>query len=289
MIDGYQLISVVGTGGMSIVFRARNQATGQLVALKLASAASEGPCERSVLENEAQMLGRVDSPHVPTLVAYGRDKSIDRSYVAMSLVEGPTLANVVDETGPLDPGRGLAVLRQLAGALCAVHGAGIVHRDAKPSNLIMSTTADGQEHLVLIDFGLACPIVTADRHAPIVGTPRYMSPEQLRGGPADPRNDLFSLGCTARELLAGPTSLRRQVTAAAFGRLDSLLLPTHIPSSLRWALCDLDRRLLHPSIEGRPPTSRSVATELKALETAYQHSRQARTPVAPALGMSACA
>ena len=198
----YRLIRDLASGGMGEVWEAVDERLQRRVAVKVlhprtASRASA----RDLLRAEAAHLAQVSHPNVLTVLDYGEDN--DLAFLVMELVEGMTLAELVARDGAMAPERVRVILVQLAGALEAAHAAGIVHRDIKPANVILAQ--DGT--VKLSDFGIAVP-VGSDLRAQvgeILGTTRYLSPEQALGDAVTVRSDLYSLGVLAHELLCGRT------------------------------------------------------------------------------------
>ncbi|MGH1340648.1 MAG: protein kinase domain-containing protein [Nannocystales bacterium] len=201
----YELIERLGEGGMGEVWRARSKHHG-LVALKLLrrSLARVPSCQRRFLR-EARATQAISNPGV--VVTYDVGTCQDgRPFIAMELVEGRTLRDVIDADGPLDWARACSIWTQVAAGLAAAHEQGIVHRDIKPSNIIVHQDDDGREHCTVIDFGLVRALgVDASTEltttGQLIGTPSYISPEALRGVGPDTRSDQYSLGCVMYETL----------------------------------------------------------------------------------------
>jgi serine/threonine-protein kinase len=197
---GYRIEELIGRGGMGVVYRAYDLRLKRTVALKLVApdlALDERFRARFVRETELAMA--LEHPNVvPVHDAGDLD---DRLYLAMRLVEGTDLRALLRAEGPLEPARALAICRQVAAALDAAHARGLVHRDVKPSNVLL----DADEHVYLADFGLSR--LVADGSPQLdgrsVGTPAYFAPEQLDGEQVDGRADLYSLACLLFECLAG--------------------------------------------------------------------------------------
>ncbi|MFJ9183316.1 bifunctional serine/threonine-protein kinase/ABC transporter substrate-binding protein [Streptomyces anulatus] len=189
-IGGHRLLGRLGAGGMGVVYLGRTDA-GALAAIKVILPEHAGDEDfRTRFRREAEAAGRVDSPWAVSVTA--ADTEAERPWLATEFVPGPTLSDIVARRGPL-PVRSVTVLgRLLARALAAVHAAGLVHRDVKPGNVLL--TAGGPR---LIDFGIAR---TADATALtatglVVGTPGFLPPEQASGNTGGPAGDVFSLGC----------------------------------------------------------------------------------------------
>lgn len=198
----YDLIDQVGAGAMGSVWRARDLRTGELVAVKVLGAHDSGMLLRFVREQSV----RIAHPHVVAPTGWAAEDH--RVVFAMDLVRGGSLEALRAEHGPLPPSYVAVLLDQLLQALEAVHAAGVVHRDVKPANLLLEP---GGPHLRLGDFGVAVVLddVRLTRGPGVVGTDRYMPPEQAAGAAPDPRQDLYAAGIVAAELLGGrPGPLR---------------------------------------------------------------------------------
>jgi serine/threonine protein kinase len=207
----YEILSLLGAGGMGEVFRARDTRLGRDVAVKvLPDHLRDDPKALARFESEARAVAALSHPNILALFDVGEASGV--RYAVTELLEGETLRALLLR-GPVPVRRALDVARPLADALAAAHAEGIVHRDLKPENVFL--TRDG--HVKLFDFGLArhfvAPLAPEETHSPtapvltdagtVLGTVAYMSPEQARGLPADHRSDQFSLGVVLYEMLAG--------------------------------------------------------------------------------------
>ncbi|WP_083983904.1 serine/threonine-protein kinase [Actinomadura hibisca] len=193
----YRLLSVVGRGGMGTVWRAHDEALHREVAVKevlLHEALSDEEREQRHQRTlrEARASARLNHPGVVTVHDVVDEGG--RPWIVMELVQARSLQEVLDEDGPLPPGRAAAIGRQVAGALRAAHAIGILHRDVKPANVLIT----GEDRAVLTDFGIAqiAGDATLTRTGLIMGSPAYMSPERVNGDPALPASDLWALGAT---------------------------------------------------------------------------------------------
>ena len=232
MVDGtpfgrYRLIELLGRGGMGEVWRAFDTETQRVVALKLLSAqlASDPQFEQR-FRREAFAAAGLAEPHVVPIHQFGE---IDgRLYVDMRLIEGRDLESILKD-GPLEPGRAIWIIDQIASALHAAHRIGLVHRDVKPSNILIAE----DDFAYLIDFGIARAVgeTKLTGTGSVIGTWAYLAPERLTSGQADPRADIYALTCVLHECLTGSqpfpsTSLEQQIAA-------HVSMPPPRPSALR--------------------------------------------------------
>jgi serine/threonine protein kinase len=201
---GYQIIELVGAGGMGLVYRAEQRILGRTVALKvIRPEIAESGDYRSRFLREARFAAAVDHPHVVSVFDAGEQDG--RLYLTMQWVDGTDLGTLIEREQRLAPDRTVLIGVQLAGALQAVHDAGLVHRDVKPSNVLVRDMG-GQDYAYLTDFGIAKAPAAQDsltRTGWVIGTPGYLSPEQVRGQAPGPRSDLYALGCVIFEALTG--------------------------------------------------------------------------------------
>ena len=202
-IGGYEIRGVLGEGGMGVVYLAEDVKLGRAVALKaVAPRHLDDPARRERLRREARAAASLHHPGIATVFAL--EEIDDHLYIAGEYVPGETLRDELNR-GPLEPLRAVDTALSVAHALAAAHDAGIVHRDLKPENLMRTPTGE----VKILDFGLARlhngtgsdAGLTAD--GTVLGTPAYMSPEQIRGAVVDARSDLFSLGVILYELVTG--------------------------------------------------------------------------------------
>jgi Tol biopolymer transport system component/predicted Ser/Thr protein kinase len=260
-IHSYEILELLGAGGMGEVYRARDKTLGRDVALKLLPYEMSGDVERlRRLEREARMLASLNDPRIATL--YGLEEYDGQRFLVMELVPGQTLAERV-RTGALAARDALDICRQIAEGLEAAHDAGIIHRDLKPANV--KVLPDGR--VKLLDFGLAKVLETPamgeptrpgtdwTREGVIVGTPAYMSPEQARGQAVDRRTDIWAFGCCLYETLCGRAAFSGKTTSDTLVAVldrepDWGALPDRVPARIRQLLqrClnkDAHHRLQH--------------------------------------------
>ncbi len=200
-LAGCRLDDILGTGASGAVYLGRHLMLDIPVAVKILPLPSAGWREEDVqrFERGARAAARVAHPNVVQVLHAGREGNV--CFLVQRFVEGRTLKSHMDDDGPLDPPLAWRVLREIGAGLAAVHDQGIVHRDVKPANIIV--TASGKP--LLTDFGFARPVGVGDisSESALLGTPYYMSPEQCEGRPLDGRADLYALGATVYHALAG--------------------------------------------------------------------------------------
>ena len=219
-LAGYRLETLVGRGGMGVVYRAYDLALERPVALKiLAPELAEDERFRERFLRESRLAASIDHPNI--VPVYDAGEVAGELYIAMRYVDGAELKQLLAD-GPLPEGAGVAIAAQIAAALDAAHARGLVHRDVKPSNVLV--TADG--HVYLADFGLTRRL--SDQAAGFeaglsLGTPAYVAPEQIEGKEVDGRADQYSLACLLHECLTGVTPFARSTEAAVlFAHLEEV-------------------------------------------------------------------
>ena len=222
LLAGYRLEAQIGSGGMAVVFRARDERLGRLVALKvLAPALTADAAFRRRFMAESRAAATVDDPHIIPIYEAGEANGV--LFIAMRFVPGGDLRGVLEREGPLAPARALAFIAPVASALDAAHGAGLVHRDVKPANILVDARASRPEHVYLSDFGVskgAVSSVSLTGAGHFVGTPDYSAPEQIQGLAVDGRTDQYALACVTYELLTGLVPFERdQGMAVLFAHL----------------------------------------------------------------------
>ena len=221
-IAGYRLEERIGQGGMAVVFRARDERLGRLVALKILAPALAGDAEfQRRFISESRAAAAIDDPHIVPVYAAGEADGM--LFIAMRYVAGGDAQSLLNREGPLPPDRVAAIISPVAWALDAAHHAGLVHRDVKPSNMLMDVQPGRPDHVYLSDFGLSKAVASTSgmtRAGMVMGTLDYISPEQIAGKPVDGRTDQYALACSAFELLAGSPPFRRdEPTAMIYAHL----------------------------------------------------------------------
>ena len=244
----YELVDLMGSGGMGSVWRVWDHRDRRYVAAKVLGQADAA----SLLRFLREQSHRVQHPHVVTPMSWAGED--DRVLFTMALVRGGSVATLVGDHGALPASWAGTLLDQLLDALGAVHAAGLVHRDVKPSNLLLEPTGTRRPHLRLSDFGLAIA-VHLDRltlAGQVVGTPGYLAPEVLTGAPPDPRQDLYAAGRAAAAMLLGaPVPAETPVADEP---------PPGCPNRLWWIIRSLSE--LDPA--QRPPSAAAARAALQA-------------------------
>ena len=202
----YELGSVVGSGGMSVVYSATDTLLGREVAVKmLRSELARDANFRERFRREAQNAGRLNHPAIVAIYDTGETLHDGQStpYIVMELVKGRNLKDIVADGGPLSPDEAATTLIPVCEALQVSHDAGIVHRDIKPANVMITNTGV----VKIMDFGIARALDDVTSHmtqtSAVIGTAQYLSPEQARGKPVDGRSDLYALGCLMYDIMVG--------------------------------------------------------------------------------------
>ena len=263
-IGPYRIVEKLGSGGMGEVFKARDDRLGRWVAIKRIRPGKDGGDEtRERFQREARATAQLNHPAIVHVYDIFRDGESD--CIVMEYVEGPTLQTLVQEK-PLDPMRAAALGRQIAEGLSEAHSKGILHRDLKTENVIV--TPDG--HAKILDFGLAKPLIDDGLDAgltgkgQLVGTSRAMSPEYVGGDEVDERADLFALGVLLYEVVTCHSPFK---ALNALATLKQVIVHHQRPAIERnpevsQELSDLIDRLLEKMPADRPQTAREVAEEL---------------------------
>jgi eukaryotic-like serine/threonine-protein kinase len=205
----YEIVKKIGEGGMSFVYLAKDVATRERYAIKvLSSSLSQDENAMARLRREAVLGMRLEHPNICHIIRLGETED-GLVYVVMPFVDGEILADRTNRRGQLPLAEVVPLLKDMATGLHVAHELKIVHRDLKPENVMVCKRPDGTDYAVVMDFGLAkerkagAELQKLTATGIILGTPEFMSPEQLRGKPLDPRTDIYSLGLMTYEMLTG--------------------------------------------------------------------------------------
>jgi eukaryotic-like serine/threonine-protein kinase len=276
----YEVLSVIGEGGMGRVYRGRDTKLHREVAIKVLPEDVAGDPERVArFEREARTLASLNHPHIAQI--YGTEQSGDTHALVMELVEGEDLSQRITR-GPIAWHEAEPIVRQIAEALEAAHEQGIVHRDLKPANIKL--TRDGV--VKVLDFGLAKAVDNAQEASPVsatitspaavtkagivLGTAAYMSPEQAKGRPADKRSDVWAFGCVLYEMLTAKRAFPGDdvidtLAAVVRGEPDLAALPADVPADIR-------KLIAKCLIKDRKQRVSDIAVARYALESADRHT-----------------
>ena len=282
----YEILSPIGAGGMGEVHRARHVKLRREVAIKVLPPEFAGDSGRLArFEREARTASALNHPNIVTIHDVAEQDGT--TYIAMELVDGRTLRDIIAD-GPMPIDRIVRLASQIADGLAKAHAAGIVHRDIKPANVMVN----GDELVKILDFGLAKPLTTPEGQEPagplttetrpgvIIGTPHYMSPEQLSGDHVDHRSDQFSLGVVLYEMVGGKLpfdgpSVRAIISAILVNPPPPLKqLRSDAPPDLEQII----RRCLEKDPERRFQSTADVATALRLHGERRAHTM--RSPIA---------
>jgi serine/threonine-protein kinase len=290
----FEITGVLGEGAMGIVYLARDPHIERQVAVKTIRAEGGVGLARPEAEfrflKEAKLAGRLQHPHIVTIYEVGKDEDV--FFIAMEYVQGEPLNRYLGTRGAFSLGERVEIIRQVAQALEHAHARGVIHRDIKPGNILI-----GREGGVKVaDFGIG-KLLTAGatemtRTGQLIGSPAYMSPEQIRGEKLDGRSDLFSLGVVFFELLTGSRPFPGDsITTLVYQILhteprDPLELRGDLPPAAR----DVFARLLAKAPEKRPANAREFISEIRRIESRIRESEQThRLVVAPGVAGAALA
>jgi serine/threonine-protein kinase len=272
----YRIDSLIAAGGMGEVWRATDEVLGRVVSVKFLHpqfASDESFLERML--REARAASAINHPGVVAVYDFGRtdpEDAVPTSYIVMEHVDGPSLSQVLTE-GPLGVDKSLTILEQTAAALHAAHLAGVVHRDVKPGNIIMSPSG----HVKLTDFGIARSqdTSTITDSGSITGTATYLSPEQASGEKATEASDLYSLGVVIYSCLSGDVPFTRDgPVAIALAHLKDP--PPPLPEEIPTGVSELVMSLLE-----KQPNDRPVDAEAVSAQAALLRGHNLTEPVPP--------
>jgi serine/threonine protein kinase len=262
-VGPYHLLSPLGHGAMGIVFRARREPDGESVAVKILRDELAGDqLYRHRFEREARIASEVSHEHIVPVVDFG--EATGRLYIASLYVVGEPLSARIASLGTLSLAESLRIVRAIAGALDALNARGVVHRDVKPANVMVSESGV----VALTDFGLARGIAETvlTKSGAVVGTVDYLAPELIRGRPASHASDVYALGCVLYECLTGapPFAGRPYVEALLAHVRDeppSLTVErADLPPSVSWAVL----KALAKDPADRPPTASAYVQMVRA-------------------------
>ena len=269
--DRFRIISVIARGGMGRVYRAEQVPLGRLVAIKTLDPRSHtGDSDPQFQQRfflEASVASKLQHPNTVTVFDYGR--TADGVYfIAMELVEGRSLYHIIREESPLAPGRVIHVAMQIARSLREAHRLDVIHRDLKPGNVLLTRHGDEEDFVKVLDFGLVKHVETESemeltKAGLFMGSPKYMSPEQIRGERVDARSDVYSLGVVMYEMLTGKVPFDRENTVKVLMAHMHEAVPPILTPDCPPALAELVMRCLSKQADGRPSSMDDVIIMLK--------------------------
>lgn len=287
----YQLDACIGSGGMGAIYKARRLHIGDTVAVKVLRAeVINDALSRERFHREARAAAMLNHPNAVVIHDFGEDAD-GTAYIVMEFLEGKSLRQILAAERTINPARAYSILRQACAALEAAHRRGIIHRDIKPDNIILTNSEDLTDHVKILDFGIAklkdkaMDAASLEKSlttvGTVIGTPHYMSPEQCQGEPADARSDIYSLGIVLYEMLTGSVPFTAKTpTGVAVKHV------TEMPRPLVQARSDIP-----PAVEGvvmralakEPASRQQSALELaREFEAALQTGGQVSTGSIPA-------
>jgi serine/threonine-protein kinase len=256
----YCLERPIGSGGNGFVWSARNESTAALVAGKvLVAPAGSAPARR--FRQEARIGAWLAHRNIVRVFDLVEDETPSAMMLVMERLRGETLNRVLDNQTRLSPRSAVAVVMGVLSALTHAHGEGVVHRDVKPSNVLLSIESDGVMIPKLLDFGIAKVAGQEDEDGVLVGTPEYMSPEQIKGKDVDARSDVFATGTLLYEALTGRCPFEADTLSAALAAI--LYRPLKQPPEICDALWSVLERALARKLTDRYPSARAFSLALQ--------------------------
>ncbi len=268
----FPIVGMLGEGGFGAVYRAVQEPVGRQVALKVIRGGDAADPEiRARFFREAKVVASLSHPAVVTLHDYGEEPD-GLLYIAFELVAGRPLSEIVRSGGPMQPARAVSLVTQILSALTEAHNLGLLHRDLKPDNLMVTQGSLGEEKVRLLDFGLSKRFAAAEngdsvatRQGIIMGTPRYMSPEQASGQSVDGRSDLYAMGVLLYELLSGrPPFVHTSPLDLLMAHIGEPVPPLSASLNLPPALTQVVMKSLGKRPDQRFQTAADFSRELRA-------------------------
>ncbi len=288
----YELLAELGKGAMGVVYRANDPLLDRQVAIKTVSMSLD-PQEMAEYEGrffqEAKAVGSLNHPNIVTVYDVG--KSGNLAYMAMEFLQGEELRSLMATGQPLAVTRAVDIAAQVAEGLAYAHQNGVVHRDVKPANIMLSVTG----RCKITDFGIARmrSAEVKTQTGIVLGSPRYMSPEQVAGKRAEPRSDIFSLGVILHEMLTGkPPFTGEDVTSVMFQIMNLVPPPpssinARVPEVLDFIVAKAIAKVLDDRYAGADELAKDLREVAKQIDTTVHMLTATRPPVAPRLDRDA--
>lgn len=271
-IDGFEILSLAGAGGMSVVYRARQANLDRIVAIKMLHrhlVVDRNSVQRFM--KEARLSTRLEHPNIATVIRCGATES-DQPYLVMEFLEGELLKDKLERQGPLSPAEFCGLFKQICAGLQCAHDAGVVHRDLKPGNIVLVEGQNGGIIPKIVDFGIAKLIELPSpseqkltQTGSFIGSPAFMSPEQCSSAIVDSRSDIYSLGCLMYEALSGRTPFTADnlfAMTSAHLRDEPAALYTVAKQEIPQAINDIVMRCLDKDPDQRPQSAAEIADSI---------------------------
>jgi eukaryotic-like serine/threonine-protein kinase len=273
----YRLDACIAIGGMGEVWQATDLLLDRRVAVKMVR--SEHAHDEDGLARfraEAHYAGSLSHPNIAHVYDYCEAEPPDPGYLVTELVDGPSLARLLDD-GPLSPARTMDIIAQAARGLAAAHRTGLIHRDVKPGNLLVN----GEGQVKITDFGVAhaAGATVLTQEGVLIGTPAYLAPERAAGAPATPAADLYALGVVAHQCLTGQLPFQGEPLAVVIAHMERGMPP--LPSSVPAEVAALVTELTSKDPRARPASAEEVAARAGQLAAAVSGTAVSGTAAAP--------
>ncbi len=299
--DRFRILSVIARGGMGRVYRAEQVPLGRQVAIKTLDPRQAGGDQDPLFQQrfflEASVASKLQHPNTVTVFDYGRT-SDGIYFIAMELVEGRSLQNLIREEAPLEASRVIQIAMQIARSLREAHRLDVIHRDLKPGNVLLTKHGDEEDFVKVLDFGLVKHVEEQNdqeltQAGLFMGSPKYMSPEQIRGERVDARSDIYALGVVMYEMLTGKAPFERDNTVKVLMAHMHENAPPLARGDVPPMLADLVQRCLQKAPERRPSSMDEIIVLLKQasggsmmLSGQFPLSQEFRLPPPPPSGLT---
>jgi predicted Ser/Thr protein kinase len=278
MLGQYQIIQLAGKGGMATVYKAFQPSLNRFVALKVLPE-SLAVDDEFVARFKQEALAAAALRHPNILVIHDVGQAGNLHYIAMEFLDGRPLSDVIQQAGGIDPRRAALIFEQIASALDFAHHRGVIHRDIKPANIFIGA----DDHVTLVDFGIAKALSSAGltRAGMIVGTPEYMSPEQVDGRPIGPHSDIYSLGVVLYQMLTGYVPFGGETPSAVmYAHVNRMPMP---PSQLSAFVTPEIEAVVLRALAKNP---RDRFSNVREMSQAFSQAINARRPIPAGQGAS---